>query len=370
MWKIIDNYNWDNIRSKFDWVRDMADVPQNPVYHAEGNVEIHTRMVLEALLSLPEYQALSEQKQHILAASALLHDVEKRSTTVRQPDGRLTSHGHAKKGEFTARRLLYQQIPTPFIIRETVAKLVRYHGLPLWALDKPNPQKAVIQASLEVDTYMLAILAKADVMGRICQDADDLFYRIELFKSLCEENDCLGKPKQFKSPVARWHYFNKEEASPDYDVFDDTKFEVVVMSALPGSGKDTYLQQHLSDWPVVSPDQIRRAMRIKPTDKSGNGKVIQQAKEEARVLMRKQQSFVWNATNITKQMRSQLVDSFRAYGAYVKVIYVEVPYPELVKQNGNREHIVPIDVMQKMVGKLEVPSPVEAHEVDYCIRED
>ena len=32
------------------------------------------------------------------------------------------------------------------------------------------------------------------------------------------------------------------------------------------------------------------------------------AKEEARTYLRKGQDFVWNATNITRQMRAQLID--------------------------------------------------------------
>lgn len=42
MWQITENYEWDKIRWNFKWVRDMQEVPQDPVYHAEGDVEIHT----------------------------------------------------------------------------------------------------------------------------------------------------------------------------------------------------------------------------------------------------------------------------------------------------------------------------------------
>ena len=57
-------------------------------------------MVCEALLQLPEFQALGEQEQHILFAAAMLHDVEKRSTTKRESQGgkeRIVSPNHAKK---------------------------------------------------------------------------------------------------------------------------------------------------------------------------------------------------------------------------------------------------------------------------------
>ena len=112
----------------------MAAVPQDPEWHGEGDVLTHTKMVADALFRLPEYQALDEQAQHILFAAALLHDVEKRSTTTSEErDGRIriVSPRHAKKGEHTARQILYCDLAAPFAVREAVAKLVRWHGLPL-----------------------------------------------------------------------------------------------------------------------------------------------------------------------------------------------------------------------------------------------
>lgn len=348
----------------------MQGVPQDPIFHAEGDVETHTRIVLGALQELDEFKNLQEQDQHILVAATLLHDVEKRSTTVTETDGRITSKGHARKGELTSRRILYLDVPTPFLIREQIAKLVRYHGLPLWVFEKEDPRKAAIAASLEVNTHLLTILAKADVMGRICEDKDDLLFRIELFRELCLEHNCYGKPRKFHDEFSRFFYLQREAVAPDFVAYNDTKFEVILLSALPGSGKDMYINFHLSDWPVVSLDDLRQEMNIKPTDKSGKGRVIQAAKEKAKEYMRKHQSFVWNATNISRQMRQQLIDLFLSYGVYVRIIYLEVPYSVLQEQNRNRENTVPPGVVVKMLSKLEVPNIIETHSVQYKIREE
>lgn len=367
MWRISNSYEWSTLKSEFSWIRDMQGIPQDPVFHAEGDVETHTSMVVTSLVSMREYKELQEQDQHILFASALLHDVEKRSTTVTEQDGRITSRGHAKKGELTARNILYTQIPTPFLIREAITKLVRYHGLPLWIFEKPDPAKAAITASLEVNTLHLALLARADVLGRECPDKEELLYRIELFSELCREYECWGKPRYFVNGVARYNYLCKQETSPDYLPFDNTLFEVLMLSALPGSGKDTYLQSNFPDLPVVSLDDIRRSLKIAPTDVRGNGRVVQEAKEKAKTYMRAGTSFAWNATNTTRAMREQLIGLFTSYGGKVKITYLEVPYAKLKKQNSNRVHQVPEAVLQKMIRKLEVPSPVEAHEVEYII---
>lgn len=368
MWQITNNKDWASLEQQFEWVRVMASVPQDARHHAEGNVAVHTQMVLEQLQQQPAYRGLTAEEQEILWAAALLHDVEKYSTTVLEPDGRITSAGHARKGEMRARQILYRDIPTPFFIRETIAKLVRYHGLPLWAFDKRDPQKAVIMASLEVDTRLLALLARADALGRICDDQADLLYRLDCFEELCRDNQCWGAPRAFASAEAKMNYLLKEGVSPDYVPYEQPQAKVIMMSGLPGAGKDTIVQQQYKDWPVISLDDIRRAMKIAPTDKSGNGTVIQAAKEQAREYLRKGRSFVWNATNITRQMREQLTSLFFTYHAAVTIVYVEVPAARLLQQNGRREHIVPAAAMERLISKLEVPSLTEAHEVIYQVR--
>lgn len=368
MWQITDKKDWHYLEEKFWWVKIMNEVPQDAKHHAEGNVAIHTQMVLQALEALEEYQQLDQQMQEVLWAAALLHDVEKYSTTVVEPDGTISSAGHARKGEGAARHILYRDIATPFIMREQIAKLVRYHGLPLWILEKTDPKRSLIIASLEVDLKLLALLAKADVLGRICNDQQELLYRIDCFIELCKEYNCWERPMQFASADARAHYLLKNGESPEYVPFEQPAVEVILMSGLPGAGKDTYVRQHYKDLPVISLDDIRNEMKIKPDDKSGNGLVIQTAKEKARRYLRAKKSFVWNATNITKQMREQLISLFMIYDTHVKIVYVEVAANLLLLQNKQRDAVVPLAVMEKLIGKLEVPTIVEAHEVVYIVK--
>ncbi|PSL48065.1 putative kinase [Chitinophaga niastensis] len=367
MWQLTENKDWAYLENTFDWVRVMKDIPQDTQHHAEGNVAVHTQLVLQELAGLPAFQELSLPLQEVLWAAALLHDAEKYSTTVLQPDGSITSAGHARKGEMKVRQILYRDVPAPFLIREQIAKLVKYHGLPLWVFDKPDPRKALIIASLEVDTKLLALLARADALGRSCADQAELLYRLDCFEELCRENECWGIPRAFATADARIQYLLKEDNAPDYVPFEQPLMHVIMMSGLPGAGKDTYVRQHYQQLPVISLDDIRKEMKISPADKSGNGKVIQAAKEQARVYLRKQQSFIWNATNITRQMREQLISLFFTYRAAVTIVYVEVPVGKLLYQNKQREDIVPAAAMERMISKLEVPVITEAHEVIYFV---
>ncbi|NDV58327.1 AAA family ATPase [Bacteroides sp. 519] len=363
IWKFTSDKNWATLEERFSWVADMHHVPQHKLYHAEGSVATHTRMVLEALTTLPYYQSASEQEQEILWTAALLHDVEKRSTSVDEGNGIITSHNHARWGEYTARTILYRDVPAPFYIREQIASLVRYHGLPIWLMDKPNPAKKIHEVSQLVNTAQLCTLAKADALGRICNDLNELLESIELFELFCKEQDCWGKPRLFSTPHARFHYFNTENSYADYIPFEDFKCKVTLLSGLPGMGKDHYIQSLGKDIPVVSLDDIRRKHKISPTDKSANGWVVQTAREEAKKHLRKGEDFIWNATNITRQMRSQLIDLFVSYGAWVQIVYIEKPYNVWRSQNRNREYPLPETVLDKMLSKLEVPQITEADEV-------
>ncbi|WP_298642818.1 AAA family ATPase [uncultured Cardiobacterium sp.] len=362
--------DWPALTAAYPWLADMAGVPQDLEWHGEGDVLTHTKMVAAALLEQADYQALDEEARHILFAAALMHDIEKRSTTTRETIGgktRITSPRHAKKGEYSARRLLYTDIPAPFAVREQIAKLARWHGLPLWAIDKTHPAHRVISAGLQVNTHWLTLLARADIRGRICPDADSLLTRIDLFAELCRENDGYGQPRPFATNLARYHYLNHPDSYPDYEPYDDLKNDVYILSALPGSGKDTHIRTHHRDLSVLSLDDIRRKAGIDPTDKKGNGRVIQQAKEQARAYLRAGEPFVFNATNIGRDIREKWTGLFAAYHARLHLHYLEVPYTQLLQQNRNRARPVPEAVISRLLDKLDIPDYSEAHNVQYLV---
>jgi len=364
--------DWDFLTREFSWLADMQGVEQDPLWHSEGDVYVHTKMVVEALINLEDYQALDEQQQHILFAAAIFHDIEKRSTTIREEvDGveRVRSPKHAKKGESTVRSMLYREWKAPFAIREQIAKLLRYHGFPLFILEREKPEKHIIGASLVVDTSLLYLLAKADVLGRECVDKESILLNIELFKEYCLEYECFGKARAFASDYARFLYLNREDIRLEYEPYDNLEFSVYVMSAVPGTGKDHYIQQHL-DLPVLSLDNLRREHKIKPTDKKGTGRVVQMAKEHAKVYMRQKQSFVFNATNLTKEMRGRWISLFLNYRAKIKIIYLEVPYATLKKQNSNRDYVVPLNVIDRLFDRIEIPDYSEGHEVFKIVQEN
>jgi hypothetical protein len=105
-----------------------------------------------------------------------------------------------------------------------------------------------------------------------------------------------GKARGFTSGQAQMYYMQHDDAYLDYVPFEEPAFEVILMSGLPGAGKNTFIKKRYPDRPVISLDNMRTERGTSPTDKTGNGQIIQEAKEQARVYLRRKESFVWNAT--------------------------------------------------------------------------
>jgi predicted kinase len=361
-----DGFDWPAMNRAYPWLSSLANTPQDPVYHGEGDAGTHTRMVLEVLVQTDQWQKLPQTERGLLFWAALLHDIAKPDCTHIDPDGRIHSPNHTIRGEGLAREILYKGIPdpVPFALREKIAKLVRFHGMPRWLVDNNNPLKKVIRASQVVDLKHLTLLSEADFRGRLCDDADDGLERVRLFAQYASEVGCYDRPYPFETDLARITYLKGGNNSPAYVPYDTTWGEVILMAGLPGAGKDTWIHGHAGRLPMISLDAMRTELGVGP--QQNQGRVIQEAKARARALLRAKSPFVWNATNITGHLRAPLVDLFLSYGARVKIVYVEAPYVDLIRQNEDRRDSVPADILQRLLRKLEVPDVTEANEVEYC----
>jgi len=352
------------------WIAGLEQTEQSPLYHGEGNVWIHTQSVIENMLADQSFITLPARDQKVLIIAAALHDIAKPFCT-KIIDGEIISPHHAQKGETEARRLIYKQNlfeeifgSLSFCEREEICSLIRYHGLPILFLEKEDPKRELLRAACEVNARHLAMLAAADVNGRVCPDKQTLLENIELFLDACAEYGCLDGARVFPSDTSRLMYFKYGEQYSHYPQQDYTGSHVYLMCGLPAAGKDTYIKNNLSGLPVISLDALRMEMGVKP---SGNqGAVIQQARNTARRLLAQKQDFIWNATNISLRIRSGLIDLFLGYKARISIIYVEAPYSAVLARNARRGKPVPENFINKLADNLEIPKMWEAQMVVYC----
>ncbi|HLK67528.1 MAG TPA: AAA family ATPase [Bryobacteraceae bacterium] len=354
---------WNDLEDRFPWIEAMRTCPQDPIHHAEGDVWTHVRMVCESLAAMEAWRALPPAGREVVWASALLHDVAKPACT-RWEDGRVKSPGHSRRGSIDARRILWEA-GMDFAAREQVCGMIRFHQAPFHLINRADAQKLAFRISQSASCRQVALLAAADASGRTCADQAALLDQIALFEEYCREQECLETPRRFPSNHSRFLYFRSEARDPNYLAYDDSRCEVTLLAGLPGSGKDTWIAERMSDLPVISLDEIREELGAAP---SGNqGAVLHAARETARGYLRQSCDFVWNATNLGREVRRQLVDLFTAYHARVRIVYVEAIPERLFEQNRNRTRPVNEAALLHMMERWEVPDVTEGDRVEWWV---
>ncbi|EPP9373520.1 AAA family ATPase [Pseudomonas aeruginosa] len=345
----------------------LADTPQDPYWHPEGDVWTHTCMVVDALLEQKVYQQATDEQRFVLFFAALLHDISKPDTTVIDPQtGRIGQPGHSRRGAVDARLLLWRA-GVPMAIREQVCRIISVHQLPFFALSGnrsgQTPEFVLHKISWELPVWMLCAVAQADMEGRTYVGKSGVLDEIELFRELAEEEGCLYGPRPFADDYTRVQYFRGTRVHPDYALHEPAGSHVIVMSGMPASGKNTWVAKHHPDLPVVSFDDAREALGLRHGD--NEGAAAHYAIDQAKALLREKRSFVWNSTHLSAQMRKKTLDLLYAYSAKAEIMYLEMPEKEIYRRNGKRDTTLSNEAIRRMLFKWEVPLPTEAHHVQY-----
>jgi predicted kinase len=369
--------DWDAVEAQLAPVVDveaMAATPQDASWHAEGDVWTHTRMALESLVADPAYVALDANARAVVFAAVLFHDVGKPGCTRHEPDGRISSRGHSGAGDVMVRAALWRA-GVSFARREQICALVRSHQVPFFGVDKAPPDATRLAARLSLVTRndWLATVAAADAHGRRTTDPRDrerILTNCALWRDLTAEAECLDRPRAFTDAHSRFVYLDDQSGTraPEVPAFDDTVAEAVVLSGLPASGKSTWLAAR-PELAVISLDDLRDELGVEHGE--AQGAVIAAARDRAKEHLRAGRTFAWNATSITRQMRRTLVDLCTSYRFRVRIVYCEASAAEQRARNRARPDAerVPERAMDAMLTRWTVPTPDEAHAVDYVVAE-
>jgi len=152
----------------FPEVQDIVGCQQHPVFHAEGDVFEHTKLVLKAAARM---RSGDEKADLILMFAALCHDLGKPVTTIWDPEKkRLTSNGHDVEGPKYARPFL-ARVNAPNWLVEPVLILVQEHLKPFEYVAQKAGSAAyrrLVRRMKGTSLQLLAKLALADAEGSLC----------------------------------------------------------------------------------------------------------------------------------------------------------------------------------------------------------
>ncbi len=145
----------------------LRGVPQDPEWHPEGDVFIHTCHCLDALVELPAWRDADAESRIVYALAVLTHDCGKAETTREEfKRGRncLVAPGHETASVPLAQSFL-ERIDAPNAIRERVPPLVANH---MAYFEQPTPRAVRRLAKrLEPENIEgLLLVMTADSFGR------------------------------------------------------------------------------------------------------------------------------------------------------------------------------------------------------------
>lgn len=197
------------LRAEFPELEAMADCPQEEEWHPEGDVWVHTKMVVDRAVEVarrPEWEFGEAERLHV-ALGALLHDVGKPLATTRAMRNgivRIVSPGHENAGEVPTRAVL-SRLTFGEEAERAVLAIVKWHALPYHlhrSVEKgemeerayANAVRKLVKRIHPVPWRVLLAATEADFRGRTMPDVDGPYTAGERFTRTVLENAYDAEP--------------------------------------------------------------------------------------------------------------------------------------------------------------------------------
>lgn len=362
---------------------------QDSQWHAEGNVRIHTSMVLKEVYRLLDDSArhITGAKRQALILAALLHDIAKPlRTRAYKINGveRIGAPQHANVGR-SCLAFKLPELGLPFEVIWMVLNLVGEHHTPKQRIVKNAPRHEFFRLARQADTELLYWLEVADIRGRICPDPELQLQYLEEFRMFAEDYGVWGKSLQplpeltdsivqLSSTTRDYVYAHalyqlesgkinlaEEAIGTTYEHRNDHA-HLVVLCGPSGSGKTSWYKKYLSGYRLISLDDLRRQFNGDAESQKNKGQIQQEAKRQLREALRDKAKVVWDATNLRTDFRSVICGLAMDYHALITLVVVLCPEQEINANNRARERQVPAEIVQKQLQKYQFPLLSEAHQ--------
>lgn len=370
----------------FPLLHQFKNTPQDPIWHAEGDVHIHTDMVLHELYQIfaTEQYRPSPDNRQILILAALLHDIAKPITTTVDENGRVRARKHEELGlNYLTLRILELELPTNSVIQ--ILNLVGYHQKPKLLVIKNEAKTEYLKLCNIVNYELIYWLEIADMKGRFCEDLEEQLMYLDEFYTLCQEymssydNDLqyLEDDSIYNKQVGHYQIVHGDmssfsEATTKFYKYTYNNSHFVMTVGISGSGKSTLANTVYPFYHVVSLDNIRKAFYQGSCKRSKEieGRVMQEAKEMLKTAWNAKVNVVLDATNLRRELREQILTLAHNYHARTTIHVLLKTKVQILKQNKQRFVEIPEEVIEKQITKFQLPTNNESHEVIYDITYD
>ena len=251
------------------WLRHFPEIaalrncPQEPEWHPEGDVFLHTQLCLDALTTLPAWLESKPPQRRLLMFAVLAHDFGKPATTQHaEKRGRLrwVSPGHEAAGGVPAAAFL-RRIGAPLELDAPVCALVvnhlaHHHGQTVFT-DTSVRRLARRLAPATIDE--LAAVMRADSNGRPPLTSPETHARID---ELAARARILALERAAPRPLVLGRHLIRlgHKPGPRFKAVLAAAFEAQLDGAFDDeAGGLQWLKAHLPDHPaeVIMPDETK-----------------------------------------------------------------------------------------------------------------
>lgn len=370
------NHFIEMIGNEFSLLKEFKNTQQDSIWHGEGDVHIHTDMVLNEVYDLIANQAsyLSDDDKFCLVMGALLHDIAKPLTTKEsERNGRICII--APVHEYLGVSYLFHKIQNLNISKENIMKiigLIGYHQVPKLLVIKDKNKWNYMNLSNKARMDLLYFLEVADIKGRFCPDKKEQLEYLDLFKLYSEEFNCFDKSytpfisenqyvqrKGFKALI-NGDITMPEEAEAKFYKHKDNYAEVSVLCGLSGVGKSTYIKNNFKEHFIISLDDIRQKIGKNRQDHSNEGEVVRKAKIDLKTALNAKKKIVYDATNLRRDFRDKIIGLSSDYHALTEVVLLTDTLSNIYKRDNDREYSVGKKVLDYQHTRFEYPEHDEA----------
>lgn len=372
----------------FPLLRELKNTEQDEIWHAEGNVHIHTGMVLNELYKIIDgntkysNKRLTPDNKVSLILAALFHDISKPTNTRAEFKDRenrvcIVAKNHEYDGRnYLIFRLL--ELGLTAQVYNDVLSLVAYHQVPKLLVIKNATKGDYIKHICTCNYKLMYILEVADMLGRTCGDLDKQLEYLEMYKMFCDEYCTLEYGHYAYVPSNTYvrdvgahllmnnKIYTSEEAESALYEHKNEHSKVVVMCGLPGSGKSSIVHSNYSGYNIISLDEIRKDLNDKYYNNTAE--VISIAKELLKKYLRNKENIVYDATNYRKDFRSKIFKLCNDYNAHVSIHMVLKTLDNTIKDDLNRKRPVEKEYILKQHDNFQFPEIEEYHNLVIDIR--
>ncbi len=180
----------------FPEIQSLIGTPQEPQWHPEGDVFIHTCHCCDAMVKLPEWKNAGVESRVVFSLAILAHDFGKPPTThraLKNGEMRIVSPGHEEAGVPLTENFL-ARISAPLAIRERVVPLVLNHLAHFQTLTDRAVRRLAKRLEPE-NIHGLCVVMTADHMGRPPKPAV-VPENVKLLLARAHELEIQSKPPQ------------------------------------------------------------------------------------------------------------------------------------------------------------------------------